>query len=168
VAVTLSPTLPVMALSSRFPAATHILIVVALGGGEPIRSEYIAMSVNTDPGLIRRLLSLLARAGLTRSRLGAGGGTVLARPATEITLLDAYRAVEEGQMFATHRKPTSRTCPVGRHMQTVLGRRIEAATRAFEAELAGTTITDLLAEIGQRNRRLVLRSRRGARMAEQS
>src|SRR3712207_248133 len=73
-----TPTEPMMAASSRFAVAVHILTLLADAGGEPVTSEYIAASVNTNPSLIRRLLSALARAGLTTSQLGTGGGALLA------------------------------------------------------------------------------------------
>ena len=92
-----------MTISSRFAVAVHILTLLETGRGEPLTSEYMAGSVNTNPSVVRRILTLLARAGLTRARMGAGGGTVLARPAGEITLRDVYRAVEcEERLFSLH------------------------------------------------------------------
>jgi Rrf2 family protein len=139
-----------VALSSRFAVAVHILTLLEQGGGGPVTSEHIAGSVNTNPAVIRRLLGLLARAGLTRSQFGAGGGALLARPAAEITLLDVYRAVEEGEVFALHREAPNPACPVGRHIQASLQVRMDAATQALEAELATRSIADMLADVRQR------------------
>ncbi len=133
-----------MATSSRFAVAVHILTLLAQGGGEPVTSEYIAGSVNTNPSLIRRLLSALARAGLSTSRLGAGGGALLTRPADEITLLDVYRAVDEGELFGMHREAPNPYCPVGRNIQAQLQLRFDSATRALEGELGHTTIAQML------------------------
>lgn len=141
-----------VALSSRFAVAVHILTLLELDGSVPLTSAYIAASVRTDPAVIRRLLTLLARAGLTRSRLGAGGGTLPARAAAEITLLDVYRAVEAGAVFTQHRETPSPICPVGRHIQSSLQAHMDAATRALEAELATMTIADMLADIRRRDR----------------
>ena len=141
-----------MALSSRFAVAVHILTLLELDGGTPLTSAYIAASVRTDPAVIRRLLTLLARAGLTRSRLGAGGGTLPAGPAGEVTLLDVYRAVEAGEVFTHHRETPSPICLVGRHIQASLQTHMDAGTRALEAELATTTIADMLADIRRRDR----------------
>ena len=141
-----------MALSSRFAVAVHILTLLELGEGAPLTSAYIAASVRTDPGVIRRLLTLLARAGLTRSRLGAGGGTLPARRAVEVSLLDVYRAVEAGEVFTQHRETPSPICLVGRHIQASLQAHMDAATRALEAELATKTIADILADIRRRDR----------------
>ena len=136
-----------MTISSRFAVAVHILTLLETSGGEPVTSERIAGSVNTNPAVVRRILSMLARAGLTRSQLGTGGGALLARPAAEITLLEVYRAVEEGDLFALHNERPNPRCPVGRHIQCALEESIGAAQRALEDELAGRTVADVLARV---------------------
>lgn len=140
-------------MNSRFATAVHILTLVARGEGRPVTSEYIAGSVNTNPSLVRRLLSQLTRAGLTTAQMGAGGGALLARPADRITLRDVYRAVDEGEIFAMHREPPNPACPVGRNIQSLLETRFDAAARALERELERTTIADLTAEVDAREER---------------
>ena len=73
--------LAAMPTSSRFAVAIHILAGLTLHSGEPLPSEIIAKSAHTNPAVIRRLLSMLNRAGLTSAQLGQGGGALLARPA---------------------------------------------------------------------------------------
>lgn len=137
-------------MNSRFAVAVHILTLIAEGGGQPVTSEYIAGSVNTNPSLVRRLLSQLTRAGLTTSQMGTGGGALLARLADQITLRDVYRAVDEGGIFGLHREQPNLACPVGRNIQALLETRFEAATRAMEAELDRTTIADMVAGVTTR------------------
>ena len=132
-------------MNSRFAVAVHIMTVLAAGGGEPVTSEYIAGSVNTNPSLVRRLLATLSRAGLTTSQLGTGGGARLARAADRITLRDVYRAVDEGGVFGLHRDGPNAACPIGRAIQGALEEQFEAATSALEAQLAKSTIADMLA-----------------------
>ena len=140
-------------MNTRFAVATHILTILQTQGGIPATSDMIASSVNTNPSLIRRLLSQLARAGLTTSQMGSGGGALLARAADEITLLDVSRAVDEDtDLIPLHEAPNPR-CPVGRNIQTVLEKRINAAQRALYAELARTTIADLAGDVARRERR---------------
>ncbi len=136
-----------MPVSSRFAVAIHILALLDNGAGEPVTSEWIARSVNTNPAVIRRILSMLARAGITTSRLGTGGGALLARPVSQVTLLEVYRAVEEGGLFALHNEPPSQACPIGRHIQTALDGAICAAQRALEKELDGRTVADVIGEL---------------------
>ena len=139
-------------MNSRFAVAVHILTLIASAEGAPVTSEHIAASVNTNPSLIRRLLSQLARAGLTGAQLGSGGGALLARPADRITLRDVYRAVADGEVFGLHREQPNVACPVGRNIQLLLEARFEAATRALEAELERTTIADALKEVESREK----------------
>lgn len=136
--------------SSRFAVAVHILALLEERGGEPVTSEYIASSVNTNPAVVRRILSRLASAGLTTSQLGVGGGALLARPATEITLLDVFQAVEACELFAMHSTPPNPQCPVGRNIQGALEEATRAAQRALEAELADRTVSDVLRRIKTR------------------
>ncbi len=137
-------------MNSRLAVATHILTLIADGRGKPVTSDYIAASVHTNPSLIRRLLSQLARAGLTTSQLGTGGGALLAMPAAEITLCDVYLAVDEGDLFGMHRESPNPACPVGRNIQRMLDSRFDAASQAMQSELKRTNIADLMAEIPKR------------------
>lgn len=130
-------------MNTRFAVATHILTFLQTQQGEPASSELIASSVNTNPSLIRRLLSRLAEAKLTASQMGAGGGALLARPGETITLLDVYRAVdEEGSVFGIHADPNP-ACLVGRNIQAVLKTHMQAAERDLLAQLAKTTIAGM-------------------------
>jgi Rrf2 family protein len=136
-----------MNTSSRFAFAVHVLALLSLQEGVPLSSDMIAGSVNTNPALIRRLLSMLAAAGLTTSQLGAGGGALLAREPARITLLDVYRAVDDAQLFALHREAPNPACLVGRHIQRVLTGDIDDAQRAMEASLATRTLADVTADV---------------------
>lgn len=82
-----------------------------------MRSEDLARSASTNPAVIRSLLSRLGDAGLSKARLGAGGGTLLARAADRISLLDVYLAVEDPELFPLHRCPPDKNCVVGKYIQ---------------------------------------------------
>ncbi len=109
-------------------------------------SEEIAGSVNTNPAVIRRMLGLLARAGLVTSRLGAGGGALLAKRPHQISLGDVYRAVEHGDLFAMHDGPNPK-CPVGRNINGVLTEHFARADHAMRRELDRTTIADIVSAV---------------------
>ena len=134
-----------MPTSSRFAVATHALVVIASDPSRAHRSEDLAAGARTSPTVIRRLLSSLAKAGITGSRLGVGGGAVLARGAEAITLADVFDAVEEGALFAMPRCAPDDACVIGANIgplvQDVTGR----AEAALRAELSATTVADLLA-----------------------
>ncbi|HEY8460493.1 MAG TPA: Rrf2 family transcriptional regulator [Blastocatellia bacterium] len=129
-----------MQTSSRFAVAVHILALMAASGDEPIKSDQMASSVNTNPVVIRRILCALSRADLVASQPGAAGGSRLARKACQISLLDVYHAVEEGGVFALHRQRPSRHCPVGGVIESVLRSVLDEVNLAVERTLAKTTI----------------------------
>src|SRR5437867_10727690 len=85
--------------NSRFAVAVHVLTLMAWADEEPLKSEQVAESVNTNPVVIRRMLCELAEAKLVVSQTGAMGGSKLARPAHQITLLDIYQPWRAGVFF---------------------------------------------------------------------
>jgi Rrf2 family protein len=145
-----------MPTSTRFAVAVHILAGLATYGDVPLNSEIIAKSANTNAAVIRRILSMLNEAGFSRAQLGQGGGAMLARPASEITLLDVYRAVEREGLFALHRSKPDAECLVGRNIQSVLEATLCKARSMMEAELAKVTIADVARDIAKRGKRSAL------------
>jgi len=141
-----------MQTSSRFAVAVHMLALMAGAGDEPVKSDQMAGSVNTNPVVIRRILCALAHAGLVASQTGAAGGSRLARSPDQISLLDVYRAVEEGGVFALHRQSPSRRCLVGGNIETVLKNVLEEVTLAVEQVLAKTTIEEVFQSVRARER----------------
>jgi len=133
-----------MARSSRFTVAVHVLTLLASEEGRALTSDYIAGSVNTNPVVIRRVLSVLSSAGLVRTTEGVGGGTVLARAAGEITLAEVYRAVEQGDMFAFPPSDPNPLCPVGRRVQAVLEKYLDEFQTVLEQAMARVTIAQML------------------------
>lgn len=138
--------------SSRFTVAVHVMTLLASEEGKAITSEYIAGSVNTNPVVIRRTLGLLAKAKLVRSVEGAGGGTMLARSATSITLAEVFQAVEEGELFSLPRSRPNPHCPVGKSVQGVLSRHTAELEKTIEREMSRTTIADMLAGVRKASR----------------
>ena len=136
-----------MNTSSRFAVAIHILTLLTQNSDEPVTSEYIAGSVNTNPVVIRRTLGALRAARLVSSQGGNGGGWRLAGDPAAITLRDVYRTVEDEALFPLHHRPPNPHCPVGRHIQYALRGHFAAAAGAMEQELARTTIADVLREV---------------------
>jgi Rrf2 family protein len=133
-----------MSTNSRFAVAVHVLTLMAWSGEEPLKSEQVAESVNTNPVVIRRMLCELAEAGLVVSQTGSLGGSRLANDPAETTLLDVYQALECGGVFSLHRQPPSQDCPVGVNIETVLGEVLAEVDAAVEQVLAKITIKDVV------------------------
>lgn len=136
-----------MIKSSRFVVASHVLTLLAHSDGEAMTSEYIAGSVNTNPVVVRRILGLLAKAGLVATQEGARGGVRLAKPAGEIDLRAVYTAVEPAPLFAPHPQQPNPACPVGGTIQAAVAPTLTAAETALQASLAQTTVADLVQRI---------------------
>lgn len=137
-------------MNTRLAVASHILAFIEASEGQPASSEMIAESVNTNPTLVRRLLAQMNKAGLTKSQMGTTGGALLARKASQISLLDVYRAVDGVAVLALHEKPNPK-CPVGRNIHGVLQETFSPAEAAFQARLAQTTVADMAVQINQLN-----------------
>jgi Rrf2 family protein len=135
-----------MATNSRFAVAVHVMALIASTSDEFVKSETAALSVRTNPVVIRRILCALARARLVTSQTGAAGGSRLARGPGQITLLDIYRAVEHGDVFAMHPRP-NRNCRVGCNIETVLAGILSRVDSAVEQALSKISVEDVLAEI---------------------
>ncbi len=134
-----------MPTSTRFVVSVHVLTLLAQHGGQPVRSEEIAGDVGTNPAVIRALLSRLSAAGLTTSYRGNGGGAVLAKPASQIRLLDAYLAVEDREIFSFPRSIPDGEEAIGRLVVASLAVSLRHARNAMEIELASVSIEDILA-----------------------
>lgn len=132
-----------MPTSSRFAVAAHILSLIALDESRAHRSEDLARVARTNPSVVRRLLQLLGKAGLTQSRLGAGGGSVLAKRAADISLADIFRAVEDESMIAMPRCEPDPTCLASRPISALFRAAAARAETAMLEELGRTTLEDL-------------------------
>ncbi|MGO8759389.1 MAG: Rrf2 family transcriptional regulator [Terracidiphilus sp.] len=141
-----------MNVSTRFTVALHILTLLASSPGEPLTSEFIAGSVNTNPVVVRRLLGVLRKAGIVSSRPGNTGGWELNANPARLTLANVRSAVNEGSPFSMHSQPPNPRCPVGRNIQQALGQVYDRAEHAMEKELSHTTIAALLRSVQSRNR----------------
>ena len=137
-----------MQISSRFTIATHMLIILALEGKkQKLTSDILAGSVGVNPVIIRKTLSQLKNAGLISVARGTGGADII-KDLEDISLFDIYCAVEclgkSGQLFSFQDKPNPE-CPIGKNIHNVLDNRLEAIQKAMEAELAQTSLAEVVA-----------------------
>lgn len=146
-----------MSTSSRFAVAVHVLTLMAWSDDEPLKSEQMAVSVNTNPVVIRRMLCELAEDKLVVSQTGSSGGSRLARNPEQITLLDVYRAVESTDVFSLHPKRPNQRCPVGSGIGTVLEEVRTELDSAIEQVLARITVGDVVVRLKPPGRRLEAR-----------
>ena len=99
-------------LSSEGRYAIRALVYLARAG-EQVNADTISEEADIPRRLLARILARLSHAGLVESHAGRGGGSRLARPASEITLRDAVEAVE-GPFDVTKCIMEERACGEGR------------------------------------------------------
>ncbi|MDF2513903.1 MAG: transcriptional regulator family protein [Herbinix sp.] len=131
--------------STKLSVSIHILSVIALMEVEPITSDYIASSINTNPALVRRLMSRLKKAKLitTSTKLGVTG---LARKSEDISLLDVFLAVEDQRdLFSIHGN-TNLNCPIGAKIEGTLKNLYDNIQTATEEKLSAITLADITKE----------------------
>ena len=136
-----------MAANSQFSIAVHVLTLLARAGTENVKSECIAGSVNTNAVVIRRLLSQLGQANLVSSQTGASGGTRLVRTPQDIKLVDVYKAVDCGEVFALRGRSPNQDCPVGKNIEAVLCNLQKEIDKSVNATLAKYTLADVLERV---------------------
>jgi len=141
-----------MSTSTRFAVAAHVLTVITLQEGKPVPSDMIADSANSHATVIRRILSMLNSARITKAQLGKGGGALLAKSPDVITLLDIYKAVEKDSLFSTHRSAPNDECMIGRNILPVLTPILNEAQLALETKLESVSLRQVATDIIERGK----------------
>lgn len=136
-----------MAANSQFSIAVHILTVIAKSDSERVKSDYLAQSVNTNPVVIRRLLSSLQESDLVTSQVGAAGGTSLSKLPKDIRLSEVYKAVSGGEIFALHSKKPDENCPIGKNIAAILCGLQKEIDKSVEEKLNQYTLRDIIERI---------------------
>lgn len=91
-----------MPITRRADYATRFMTQLALEAGDtPVPASRLATSAEVPYEFARTILTQLTAAGLVTSVRGAHGGVRLARPASEISVLDVLEAVEEASSANT-------------------------------------------------------------------
>ena len=138
-----------MQISSRFTIALHIFTCVEVFKDEyRITSDFLAGSINTNPVIIRKILTKLKNAGLITVARGTGGIEVK-KPLKEITFYDVYVAIEpleNNELFNFHKNPNPK-CPVGKNIHTLLDSKLENIQKAMEDEMKKYTLENLKDEM---------------------
>lgn len=134
-----------MRQDSRLSRMLHVLLHMN-GRQEPLSSEVIGGLLSINPGVVRRTMGDLRKAGLVTAAKGHGGGWTLALPLDQISLLAVYRALGEPNLFALGPTIDSPSCRLERSANTSLEQGLASAADAFTSYLANVTLADLIAE----------------------
>lgn len=102
--------------NTRFATAVHIMTLLAKSPQEWLTSEWIAGSINVNPVIVRKEISVLKEAGMIISRQGKVGGTQLAKNAETITISEIYKAVKNTEVLGKKNQNPNPACSVGKEI----------------------------------------------------
>lgn len=132
-------------ISQTSEYALRAVVHLAKAGGGPAVAQDIARATQVSVGYLHKILRLLARKGILLAQRGVGGGFSLARPASEISVLEVL-CVTENELVRIG------ACPLGIEGHTELcplHRLLDEQVASIERVFQSTTIGDLLAAPSQ-------------------
>ena len=130
----------VLRISEAATLALHTLALLAARPGVIMSTHKIAARLEASEAHLAKVLQRLARMGLVRSIRGARGGFLLGKKPEEVTLLEAYEAID-GPL-----RPN--TCLMGhkvcRDRGCILGNLLEEINHDVKQRLSSQRLSDLL------------------------
>ncbi|WP_374463371.1 Rrf2 family transcriptional regulator [Chryseobacterium sp.] len=102
--------------NTRFATAVHIMTLLAKSPQEWLTSDWMAGSINVNPVVVRKEISVLREAGLIISRQGKEGGSQLAKNADMITISEIYKAVKNTEVLGKKNQNPNPACSVGKEI----------------------------------------------------
>ncbi|KRC12033.1 transcriptional regulator [Hydrogenophaga sp. Root209] len=138
-----------MKKSSQLSDVLHVLLHMAEHDG-PATSEMLATAMQTNPVVLRRLMSGLRQAGFVASAKGHGGGWVLSCELDRITLRDVHEALGAPALVSLGFREDRPTCLVAQAVQESLSGAVLAAEAVLLKRLGAVTLATLSNDFHQR------------------
>lgn len=138
-----------MKRDSRLSGILHVLLHMAEHDG-PVTSEVLARAMDTNPVVIRRVMSGLREQGYVRSEKGHGGGWSIACDLSAVTLRDIYVALGEPTLLAMGNRTEAPGCLVEQAVNAALGKAFDDAEALLLARLGEVTLARLSADFHDR------------------
>ncbi|MGJ4941340.1 Rrf2 family transcriptional regulator [Bradyrhizobium sp. HKCCYLS1011] len=148
-----------MRANSQLSGVLHVLLHMAEQDG-PATSEMLALMMQTNPVVIRRIMAGLRERGYVRSEKGHGGGWTLARDLASITLRDIYDSLGSPSLFALGNRTENPDCLVEQAVNAALDTTFREAEALLLSRLGDVTLAALSADFHNRLQRHK-RSRKG-------
>jgi Rrf2 family protein len=133
-------------VNQQFTFAVHIMTALAFSD-EVMDSQRLAASVNTNPVVVRRLLTALRAAKLIKTYAGKNGGARLLKKPNRISLVDIYDAVQPRPVIAVNQRKALKHCDVSCHMKTIMSSVAETTEQAVRRHLRRITLQQLVRKI---------------------
>ena len=138
-----------MKRDSRLSGILHVLLHMAEHDG-PVTSEVLARAMDTNPVVIRRVMSGLREQGYVRSEKGHGGGWSIACDLSAVSLRDIYAALGEPTLLAMGNRTEAPGCLVEQAVNAALGKAFDDAEALLLARLGEVTLARLSADFHDR------------------
>jgi Rrf2 family protein len=139
-----------MQLSAGVEWALHCCVVLTQAA-EPVPVARLAELHDVSRTYLAKHMQALVRAGLVSASEGRQGGYLLARGASEISMLDVVQAIDghEPAFRCTEIRQRGPLAASRRECRTAcaVARAMSAADRAWRASLTATSIADLVEEV---------------------
>ena len=137
----------VVANNTQFSIAIHLMAGLAYRCEKDTTSTNLAMSVNTSPSFVRRIVAKLSRAGLVETATGKAGACWLTKDTKKISLLDIYQAVDAPKAFAIHNYSQQKACPVSCRIKTALDKALTKTQKAMESSLKDISLAEIVSDL---------------------
>jgi Rrf2 family transcriptional regulator, nitric oxide-sensitive transcriptional repressor len=132
-------------ISQTAEYALRAMVWLASNPDAPQTNQQIAEQAKVPPGYLQKVMQALGRGGLVTATRGVGGGFLLARPATGISIYEVIDAVDPFKRI--------HTCPLGlaSHGRQLcpLHRRLDDALASTELSFRMTNLSELIDQPGQ-------------------
>jgi Rrf2 family protein len=127
---------------TRLSGVLHVLLHMGQVS-VPLTSEVLANSMGTNAPVLRRTMAGLRDAGYVKSEKGHGGGWTLAKPLSDITLLDVYFALGRPGLFAIASRNDQPDCKVEQAVNRALSDTMAKAEALIVERLQSITLASL-------------------------
>ena len=151
-----------MKLSTRAEYGIRILVALARAEGEgPQSLAAVARAEKLPHAYLEQLVRDLRRAGLVTATRGKAGGYTLARPAQQVSLVDAVRALD-GPLLEMPCAGVDNLEVCDRPQDCSVHEVFQRVHESLEGTLSATSLADVLATAGGPPYPMAVRRRRAA------
>jgi len=134
-----------MQLDTSFTTAIHICVYLERSGNRLVNSNELAASIGTNPVVVRRIVARLKEFGIIKVKVGLGGGYLLGRIASNISLWDIYLAVRKDNPFKL--RGADSDDPVALSLPHALEEIFADTEYAMKKPLGSTTVRQVAAKV---------------------
>ncbi|MET3038108.1 Rrf2 family transcriptional regulator [Chryseobacterium sp. NRRL B-14859] len=134
--------------NTRFATAVHIMTLLAKSPQEWLTSDWIAGSINVNPVIVRKEISVLREADLIVSRQGKEGGCQLAKAAGLISISEIYKAVKNTEVLGKKNQNPNPACNVGKEINIHLNTLFEETDQLVVNFLGNRSLQEFADQFG--------------------